>query len=91
MASVDLFYAAQPSSAAALAVEMECSTLFTLAALRGVRAAGILVVSDTFTAAGSRRRISDEALADASRQLGDLAVQALAPHRRARGDAEVAR
>jgi len=79
VASVDLFYGALPSCPAALAVEMECSTLFTLAAMRGVRAAGILAVSDTFTPAGARQHITDAALAIASEVLGDVAVSALGP------------
>lgn len=80
VASVDLFYGEPPpASTAALAVEMECSTLFRLATLRGVRAAGILAVSDTFSPAGGRRQISDEALGSVATRLGDVAVRALGP------------
>jgi DeoD family purine-nucleoside phosphorylase len=77
----DLFYDA-PAGAeqewhaqGALAVEMETATLFALAARRGLRAGCALVVSDTVLP--SRRRIEVEALHEAERRLGELAVAAL--------------
>jgi uridine phosphorylase len=60
----------------ALAVEMETATLFALAARRGLRAGCALIVSDTVLPA--RRRIDAEALHDAERRLGELALAALA-------------
>jgi len=59
----------------ALAVEMETATLFALAARRGLRAGCALIVSDTVLPI--RRRIDAEALHDAERRLGDLALAAL--------------
>ena len=59
----------------ALAVEMEAATLFALAARRGLRAGCALIVSDTVLP--TRRRIDAEALHDAERRLGDLALAAL--------------
>ncbi len=59
----------------ALAVEMETATLFALAARRGLRAGCALIVSDTVLP--TRRRIDAEALHDAERRLGDLALAAL--------------
>lgn len=85
--STDLFYARDDDaeaatrerwrSAGALSVEMEAATLFTLAALRGVRAGCVLAVSDLLDDAGGRGRIDDEALADAGRRLGEVALAAL--------------
>ncbi len=60
----------------ALAVEMETATLFALAARRGLRAGCALIVSDTVLPA--RTRIDAEALHDAERRLGELALAALA-------------
>ncbi len=59
----------------ALAVEMETATLFALAGRRGLRAGCALIVSDTVLP--SRRRIDTEALHDAERRLGELALAAL--------------
>ncbi len=59
----------------ALAVEMETATLFALAARRGLRAGCALIVSDTVLP--SRQRIGSEALHEAERRLGELAVAAL--------------
>ena len=59
----------------AMAVEMETATLFALAARRGLRAGCALIVSDTVLP--TRRRIDAEALHDAERRLGDLALAAL--------------
>jgi uridine phosphorylase len=80
IASADLFYDPQPARAAgwaaagAVAIEMEASTLFTLARLRGVAAGCLVTVSDVI-AEGSR--IDDEALHAAELRLGDTALAAL--------------
>ena len=80
--SSDLFYDAPPGSAerwrdeGVRAVEMETATLFALAARRGLRAGCALIVSDTVLPA--RTRIDAEALHDAERRLGELALAALA-------------
>jgi uridine phosphorylase len=60
----------------AVAVEMEAATLFTLGGRLGVETACLLTVSDTFEA-GERRRISDEALAEAAARMGAAARRAL--------------
>ncbi len=59
----------------ARAVEMETAALFTLASRRGLRAGCALIVSDTVLP--SRRRIEAEALHDAERRLGEVALAAL--------------
>jgi DeoD family purine-nucleoside phosphorylase len=80
--STDVFYDPDPerdrrwSERGVLAVEMEAATLFTIAALRGVRAACLLVVSDTLI--GERDRIGDEALAAAVERMAAVALAALA-------------
>lgn len=77
----DLFYDGpegleeQWRAAGALAVDMETATLFALARRRGLRAGCALIVSETVLP--SRRRIGDEALHDAERRLGELALSAL--------------
>jgi DeoD family purine-nucleoside phosphorylase len=79
--SSDLFYDGPEGAAerwraqGALAVEMETATLFALAARRGLRAGCALIVSDLVLP--SSRRIDTEALHDAERRLGELAVAAL--------------
>jgi DeoD family purine-nucleoside phosphorylase len=80
IASADLFYDPDPDRAGrwaadgAVAIEMEASTLFTLAKLRGVAAGCLLTVSDVI-AEGSR--IGDDALHAAELRLGDAALAAL--------------
>ncbi|MGZ4359894.1 MAG: phosphorylase family protein [Gaiellaceae bacterium] len=59
----------------ALAVEMECAALFTLAALRSLRAAAILIVTDELAGA-KRRRVSDAELPAAVEQAALLALAA---------------
>jgi uridine phosphorylase len=81
VASTDLFYEGRDEeeswrSAGARAVEMECATLFALAARRGVAAAAALIVTDLL--AQKRRRIGAKALTDAEHRLGRLAAGALA-------------
>jgi DeoD family purine-nucleoside phosphorylase len=79
--SSDLFYDSPDGAEeawraqGAVAVEMEAATLFALAARRGLRAGCALIVSDTVLP--SRRRIDVDALHDAERRLGDLAMAAL--------------
>jgi uridine phosphorylase len=77
--TVDLFYddGRPPPSGDALAVEMEAATLFALGASAGVPVACMLAVSDTFDAAGARRRIEDTALEAAAERMGALAAAAL--------------
>jgi uridine phosphorylase len=73
-ASVDVFYG-EPATGGADVVEMECATLFQVAALRGVRAAAVLGVSDTLTS--GRRRIAPEQLEALGIALGEAAWAAL--------------
>lgn len=76
--SVDLFYdEGLPEAQGAIAVEMEAAALFTVAALRGVAAAALLIVTDVF-AGGARERIAGEALLDAAPDAGRAAVASLA-------------
>jgi uridine phosphorylase len=79
--SSDLFYDSPEGSEerwhaqGARAMEMETATLFALAARRGLRAGCALIVSDLVLP--KRLRIDTEALHDAERRLGELAVAAL--------------
>jgi uridine phosphorylase len=57
---------------------MEAATLFTVARLRGAAAGCVLVVSDLLDG-DARRRIGDDALADAELRLGEAGLAALAP------------
>jgi uridine phosphorylase len=77
--SVDLFYeeGSPGRGLAGLAVEMEAATLFALGAFKAVPVACLLTVSDTFAADGARRRIDDEHLLEASREMGAVAIAAL--------------
>jgi purine-nucleoside phosphorylase len=80
--SSDLFYnpdAAQYqrwSNRGVLAVEMEAAVLFTLGALRKVKAGALLTVSD-FVLQGQIMRISDEELKTAVDQMTELALSTL--------------
>jgi len=84
----DLFYTREPAheralrdswrAAGALGVEMETAVLFTLARVRGVRAASLLAVSDVLEGGEDRERITDETLERAAHRLGATAAQALA-------------
>jgi len=77
--SSDLFYNPDEgqyerwASRGVLAVEMESSALFTLAALRGVEAATILCVSD-LVVDGAFTRITDAGLKDAVDRMTTLAL-----------------
>lgn len=78
--TTDLFYdprGLEPSwrGGGALAVEMECATLFALAAARGVQAGALLVVSDLVLPA--RRRIAQDDLRAAEQRMGRMALRAL--------------
>lgn len=82
VASADLFYDPDPeragrcAAAGAAAIEMEAATLFTVARLRGAAAGCVLVVSDLLDG-DARRRIGDDALADAELRLGEAGLAAL--------------
>ena len=58
-----------------LAVEMEASAIFTIAAMRGVKAGCLLTVSDTIGA--EVVRISDEELRGAVDNMMELALDTL--------------
>jgi DeoD family purine-nucleoside phosphorylase len=78
--STDLFYddrglEREWSEAGALAVEMEASTLFALAARRQFDAGALLVVSDLVLP--SRLRIGQDDLRAAERRMGEAALRAL--------------
>jgi len=81
VASTDLFYDTPPEeqeqwlAAGALAVEMEAATLFAVARRRSLQAAALLLVSDLVFP--ERVRISEEALRDGERRLGQVALSAL--------------
>ena len=88
--STDLFYdpddARAPAWARAgvLAVEMEAATVLQVALRRGVRAACLLAVTDTFERAG-RARIGEDELVRAGEALGWVALDALTAAAAARG------
>lgn len=80
--STDLFYDPDPeqyrrwSERGLLAVEMEAATLFTVAALRGVRAGCLLVVTDTLMGE-DRARIADDRAREAVERMTRVALAAL--------------
>jgi len=82
IASTDLFYDNSPQreeqlrAARALAVEMECATVFQVAASRDVRAACVLGVTDTLSAGGSRKRMEAEAVIELGVMLGRVGAVA---------------
>jgi purine-nucleoside phosphorylase len=82
--SSDLFYEDRDElqaswvTAGAAAVEMECATLFALAAKRDVQAAALLIVSDRLVP--TRARIEAEELRAAEHRAGELALAALGTH-----------
>jgi purine-nucleoside phosphorylase len=77
--SSDIFYNPEPaqyerwSNRGVLAVEMEAAVLFTVGALRKVKAGALLTVSD-FILQGQMMRISDEELRAAVDQMTELAL-----------------
>ena len=78
--SSDLFYNPDPgqygrwSARGILGVEMEAAVLFTLGALRGVKAGCLLTVSDTFVE-GEFVRISDDEMREAVDEMTQLALE----------------
>jgi purine-nucleoside phosphorylase len=82
IATTDLFYDDREReerrwmAAGAIAVEMEAATIYALAAKRGLQAAALLTVSDVIRP--TRVRIGADALRDAERRMGELAVTAMA-------------
>jgi DeoD family purine-nucleoside phosphorylase len=88
--STDLFYDGRPDlerrwlADGAAAVEMESATLFALAAVRGVSAATLLLVTDLLFPA--RVRIGEDALHDGERRMGETAVLALGARARSGPD-----
>lgn len=83
VATTDLFYDPDPARASrwteagALAVEMEAAAVLQVAARRGIPAAVLLAVSDTFGPDGERSRIDEDGLLRAGERLGDVAAAAL--------------
>ncbi len=81
IASTDVFYEPDPernrrwAERGVLAVEMEASALFTIAALRGARAACLLVVADTIDG-DHKQRIDDDMLQRAVGEMAELALRA---------------
>jgi DeoD family purine-nucleoside phosphorylase len=84
--STDVFYEPDPeqdrrwAERGVLAVEMEAAALFTIAALRGVQAGCLLVVSDVLVE--TRERIDDDALREAVEVMTELALRAVTSLRR---------
>lgn len=82
--SSDAFYAEDPGMARRLAglgfrcVEMEVAMLYTLAALRGFRAASLLVVSDNLVVPGKERLVPHEELEPHVRRAAEAVLEALA-------------
>jgi purine-nucleoside phosphorylase len=80
--STNLFYdpeedpAALWSALGVLAVEMEAATIFTIAAMHGVRAGSLHAVSDTLHT-GDFVRITDDALREAEERLATLSFETL--------------
>ena len=81
IATSDTFYDPDPerhrrwAARGVLAVEMEAAVLFTIGAIRGVRTACILTVSD-LVGEGDPVRIGDQALADGVARMTQLALTA---------------
>jgi DeoD family purine-nucleoside phosphorylase len=77
----DLFYDPQEEPAAlwsdlgVLAVEMEAAAIFTLSAMRGIRAGCLLTVSNTI--GSGETRIEDKGLKDAVDDMMELALETL--------------
>lgn len=80
--STDLFYEPQPRrehdwrAAGALAVEMEAATLFAVGARQEIAVGCVLAVSDLLSGP-QRRRIGEEQLEEAAREMGRSALAAL--------------
>jgi len=84
VASTDLFYDADRgrearwAAAGALAVEMEAAAVLRAGALRGMRCACVLSVSDLIGPDGHHARLDEDALEAAGERVGRAAVAALA-------------
>lgn len=82
VATTDLFYEIDPARElawerfGAVAVEMECATLFALGPQEGVEVACVLTVSDVLRP--YRRRIEPDRLEEAALSMGQAAADALA-------------
>lgn len=82
--STDLFYERDDrrvrdwSTAGAIAVEMEASSLFAVGAAAGIQVGCLLIVTDTFDATGARTRIDEHALTQAVEAMGRAASATLA-------------
>lgn len=82
--STDLFYDSNDrrahawSSAGAIAVEMEASSLFEVGRAADTQVGCLLAVTDTFDASGTRTRIDAHTLANAVEAMGHAASAALA-------------
>ncbi len=83
VASTDLFYDADRgrearwAAAGAVAVEMESATVLHLGALRGVRTACVLAVSDLIGPDGHHARLDEAGIEAAGERVGRLAAAAL--------------
>jgi purine-nucleoside phosphorylase len=79
--STDLFYDPDASrndewvAKGAIGVEMEAAALFAVAARHGVRAGGLLAVSDILV--GGRQRLDEETLARVGEELGRVGAGVL--------------
>jgi len=84
IASTDLFYDADRgrearwAAAGALAVEMEAAAVLRAGALRGMRCACVLAVSDLIGPEGRHARLDEDALEAAGERVGRVALAALA-------------
>ncbi len=82
--SSDAFYAEDPGMAerlaglGAIAVEMEAAILYSLAGLRGYRAAALLVVSDNLVVPGKQELRHHEELEEYVARAGEAVLEALA-------------
>ncbi len=81
--STDLFYEPEPErehawrEAGAVAVEMEAATLFAVGARHEIAVGCVLAVSDLLSGPG-RERIGEEELERAAKEMGRVALEALA-------------
>jgi uridine phosphorylase len=81
--STDLFYERDDrrqhewTTAGAIAVEMEASSLFAVGAAAGIQVGCLLIVTDTFDVASVRTRIDEHALVPAVEAMGRAASAAL--------------
>ncbi len=89
--SSDAFYAEDPqfarkwSSRGVIAVEMEAATLFTLATLRGFKAAALLVVSDNLVVPGKEEMKTHEELKEYMYKASKAVLDALVEYAKKAG------